>query len=422
MSFNWPAIPFNGTEVDAFVIAYKELAESIYQEMWEEYPLEFIDGDTKPHLKIPFRNINNIKKLMEFGLLYSAFIIQQRSGTAGPGVDFTLGNSPMEKILDSSEYSYLIKKLGCIYTKEYMLRSLRNQTETAPKAPPGPGEPEDPLDPIDQDTDDWLDDLISDVEDENLDDITTPEDPNEPLGPCSPGPIAGGLLGAAKTIARNRDKMKARVLDRYANCNSTPVTETDFSDGEMDQLKRDLNTFVSRSISKGKVSQVTNISTPPQLASLVPPGGRVVALDTYNVLGNSLELYKFIGRAKAILNADDTIHMLRDDFDFVYGMEVNRTDDSFPGDPYNPSDVQPGIPYREVFGRDSNGNPVPLDSPHAIKTNGVPIEHQPYSDRSDTKQHHGGVGRGIVIDQYWKGVESGDAGGRPVPINIQFTY
>jgi hypothetical protein len=30
MSFTWPEIPFTGAEVEAFVIAYKELAESIY--------------------------------------------------------------------------------------------------------------------------------------------------------------------------------------------------------------------------------------------------------------------------------------------------------------------------------------------------------------------------------------------------------
>ena len=32
MTFNWPDIPFSGTEVDAFVVEYKALAEAIYDD------------------------------------------------------------------------------------------------------------------------------------------------------------------------------------------------------------------------------------------------------------------------------------------------------------------------------------------------------------------------------------------------------
>jgi hypothetical protein len=88
MSFTWPEIPFTGAEVEAFVIAYKELVESIYANWdgeslaaYQDYP-----GYAGSQLKEPFTNKETVKKLMESGLLYAAFIMKQRSGGSGPRV------------------------------------------------------------------------------------------------------------------------------------------------------------------------------------------------------------------------------------------------------------------------------------------------------------------------------------------------
>ena len=90
MSFNWPDIPFSGTEVDAFVAEYKALAQAIYDE-YENYNVNL------NKVKLPFRHGEDVRIFLEHGLEYAAFIVKQRSGNSGPGGNFDLSGSPLTK-------------------------------------------------------------------------------------------------------------------------------------------------------------------------------------------------------------------------------------------------------------------------------------------------------------------------------------
>jgi len=90
MSFNWPDIPFSGTEVDAFVVEYKALAQAIYDE-YENYNVNL------NKVKLPFRHGEDVRIFLEHGLEYAAFIVKQRSGNSGPGGNFDLSGSPLTK-------------------------------------------------------------------------------------------------------------------------------------------------------------------------------------------------------------------------------------------------------------------------------------------------------------------------------------
>ena len=92
MTFNWPDIPFSGTEVDAFVVEYKALAQAII----DDYDNYDVNLNT---VKLPFKHREDVKIFLEYGLTYAAFIVKQRAGNSGPGEDFELGNSPLGLIL-----------------------------------------------------------------------------------------------------------------------------------------------------------------------------------------------------------------------------------------------------------------------------------------------------------------------------------
>ena len=92
MTFNWPDIPFSGTEVDAFVVEYKALAQAII----DDYDDRRVN---LTNVKLPFQRREDVKIFLEYGLTYAAFIVKQRAGNSGPGGDFQLGNSPLSLIL-----------------------------------------------------------------------------------------------------------------------------------------------------------------------------------------------------------------------------------------------------------------------------------------------------------------------------------
>ena len=95
MTFNWPDIPFSGTEVDAFVVEYKALAQAII----DDYDDRRVN---LTNVKLPFQRREDVKIFLEYGLTYAAFIVKQRAGNSGPGGDFQLGNSPLSLVLPPS--------------------------------------------------------------------------------------------------------------------------------------------------------------------------------------------------------------------------------------------------------------------------------------------------------------------------------
>ena len=142
-SFNWPDIPFSGTEVDAFVVEYKALAESIM----EDYDTTFrydstgtvkinpeteeeISGITlKERLKLPFQEKENVRTFLEHGLLYAAFIVKQRAGNAGPGTDFNLENSPLPRPLPEGPTKRTNKDIGPSANEEALKRCFEDHQE-----------------------------------------------------------------------------------------------------------------------------------------------------------------------------------------------------------------------------------------------------------------------------------------------------
>ena len=105
MTFNWPDIPFSGTEVDAFVVEYKALAQAII----DDYDNRDVNLNT---VKLPFKNREDVKIFLEYGLTYAAFIVKQRAGNSGPGGDFQLGNSPLSLVLPPSLIERIIGDSG----------------------------------------------------------------------------------------------------------------------------------------------------------------------------------------------------------------------------------------------------------------------------------------------------------------------
>lgn len=114
MSFNWPDIPFSGTEVDAFVVAYKEFA----QDVLDAYLTEFDINNSVEHIYLPYMTRENMKIYLEKALLYSAFVVKQRAGNSGAGTDFILGNSPLGTPLSGPQSQSLLKRLGCSFEND----------------------------------------------------------------------------------------------------------------------------------------------------------------------------------------------------------------------------------------------------------------------------------------------------------------
>ena len=174
MTFNWPDIPFNGNEVSTFVDAYKELGDAILDQ-WDKkvFPRE---------LHAPFTNKDTVKELIQAGLVYSSFIIQQRAGVAGPGTDFDLGNSPTPIPLDIGERIEFYQDLGCVWDPEKMGDSWEEANTRFPNPEPLPGGSDGPPEELLDRT------FPNDPDNPNDNDPYNPDNPEKcPEKPCPPG-------------------------------------------------------------------------------------------------------------------------------------------------------------------------------------------------------------------------------------------
>lgn len=116
MTFNWPDVPFSGTEVDAFVAEYKLFAQDVldsYDTWGSGIGTYYAQQKNIEYTALPYHTKENVKIYLESALVYSAFIIKQRAGNLGPGTDFTLGNSPLNVELDEPQTQRLNEKLNC---------------------------------------------------------------------------------------------------------------------------------------------------------------------------------------------------------------------------------------------------------------------------------------------------------------------
>lgn len=116
MTFNWPDVPFSGTEVDAFVAEYKSFAQDVldsYDTWGSGIGTDYAQQKDIGYTALPYHTKENVKIYLESALVYSAFIIKQRAGNLGPGTDFTLGNSPLNVELDEPQTKRVNEKLNC---------------------------------------------------------------------------------------------------------------------------------------------------------------------------------------------------------------------------------------------------------------------------------------------------------------------
>tara|TARA_B100002019_G_scaffold94352_1_gene81299 strand:- start:1957 stop:3369 length:1413 start_codon:yes stop_codon:yes gene_type:complete len=157
MSFNWPDVPFSGTEVDAFVVEYKALAQTIYDTWYDEVGMDDHGAVSWEHLEPPYESRENVRLYLESALLYSAFVVKQRAGNSGPGTDFVLGSSPLNTSLPNPKLESLYKRLGCSFADAHLCYEEGDGTppkfNNAPppieelanggpgNAPPGQGDP-----------------------------------------------------------------------------------------------------------------------------------------------------------------------------------------------------------------------------------------------------------------------------------------
>ena len=377
MSFTWPDIPFQGTEVTAFAAAYKELAEAILDDYFHS-PIGH-----QADMVLPYKEKLVMKELLQEGLVYACFIIQQRSGVSGPGTDFVLGNSPID-LSDPNLTPVILRLLGCKWDE--MEESLKNNIKC------GQSEPEE-----------------TEIED---------------LRCCEHGASAGE--GATINSVRGAmglnpwGDMLAKLMNKYLNCENQVFTEDDINSGDLQKIKEDLQKIIDRrnthsydwgymggQYGRKKVEDITSSFSSSELATICcQPAAKVYSVSTYLPGFFNIPTPAFngghyvVGYVDVAVDANGNVICMRDDYDFAYGFEMDRSDGSRQGDPY--SGRRPG-----THTVDSNGNPL---TPEQVCAN-------------HSVALIGCKGRDIAINSFFGcngGGHNGGGRGTPVPVRVCF--
>jgi len=292
MSFTWPDIPYQGSEVTAFVTAYKELAEEILGDYYDDLGPIFDIGE----LEMPYVEKSVVKDLLEEGILYASFIIQQRSGTTGPGTDFVLGNSPID-ISDPNLQPEVIRLLGCKWGEfESSFENNINCGKTPPEEP------------------DW-----------------TKPDPDQKK--CCDGgttplehlKIGGWIAWAGGPIIGNPfANIIGDAMSQYLSCDDTLINEDNLSADQLEKLRQ----IAQGEIDAGRADDVTG-ETPAATRT------RIGASKVYRVsfYKKTYSAHLLLGTATVTTDENNNVKCIHDDFDFEYGVEADRSDGSFAGDP-----------------------------------------------------------------------------------------
>ena len=336
MTFDWPDIPFNGSEVSTFVDAYKDLGDAILDQ-WDEKvdPRE---------LHAPFTNKDTVKELIQAGLVYASFIIQQRAGVAGPGTDFDLGNSPTPIPLDIGERIQFYEDLGCVWDEDKMGDSWEEANRRFPDPPQldGPGEddldrryPNDPdnpndNDPYNPDNEKKCPEIPCPPGFECINGICVEEECPDDL--CSLTAKEQALFAGYAVVSAfgSLGGMKAGLLKRYLTCDTSTFTEANITSGLKSQMQDELTKIINRKV---RYSSIAGQSTIPlsDVTSQVPAslksaigyqaGEKIWKTETYTPnLGSTYALGGVYVIADGITNQ---ARKVLDDFDFAYGYEAN---------------------------------------------------------------------------------------------------
>ena len=386
MSFNWPEIPFTGAEVEAFVDAYIELAESII----DDYDNYIIDPR---ELKSPYRYKENTKLFLEYGLLYSAFIIKQRAGNSGPGTNFILESSPYNKSLTDAQKRKIAEFMGCVWDPKQMKDSYDENVKDDPD-----GDLPDCKDVVVQTEDganitpcDIIDDLVGDGEKppcgdfwNSLRNFWKESNGYPPESEEEPSCLAIVLPSLISTIARAIDqglalmyalmveylKGSGGVVDNYKlNLITLPQVNTDLylldRITELMQRPKGSHKFGGYSIkllpdnssiygvTGGRVWLVSSADDIrfPTLKNIlgdftvVTDGTETYSIDS-SVLGNDRDTPT--GKAYFTSLSSSSIKQVRDDYDFDdYGWKLVRSleGNDRPGESFDNSQIESGFLY-----------------------------------------------------------------------------
>jgi hypothetical protein len=357
MSFTWPDIPYQGSEVTAFAAAYKELAEEILGDYYDDLgPF----GDIGK-LEMPYVEKSVVKNLLEEGILYASFIIQQRSGITGPGTDFVLGNSPID-ISDPDLRPEVIRLLGCKWGE--FESSFENNINC------GSIPPEEP---------DW-----------------TKPDPDKKkccdggTTPLEHAAIAGWMAWSGGPLIGNPfANIIGDATSQYLSCDSTPITGDNLSESQKNRLKE----IAQKKINDGDATEVTSTVSSSTRSRI--GASRIYQVSFY---GNTYSAHLLLGTATVTTDANNNVLCIRDDYDFEYGVE--RGDNGYPGDAI--TETKSGDYTRNPDGSCRTKEEVQADP-----------------------RYDGGPKREFILgaQQGCAGSHNNGCGGRgaPVPINICFS-
>lgn len=399
MTLTWPDIPFVGTEVTAFVAAYKELAESIYADINLQSEKVYLTDVEYAKFKKPYIHKEFLKDLLESGLIYAAFIIQQRSGNVGPGIDFVLGNTPYLNSLTETQRRAFFKMLGCNFSPDDMKFAFdKNKRLIYPNFPDG-----------------LRDALINEMQTEGSD---LESNVGDFMKTQTDGSFIGALLDVGKFLQRlwlsRGNKAVAKIpdfMDRYLEGTGNQWTEADFTPEELLDLKKGIQEVFDKGgtiIDPGftgpifaaprvdRVGQFTP-SAAQQFAWGMGPGDTAYQVYTY---GSELEL--LLGSVIVVKDGNGNLKSIHDDYDFVYGYEINRSSDgNLYGEPFNNNQVIDGGMYR-IDG-------LTHDQVQQQVGNGA-------VERTAVGEDFGGtagrIGRSYIIDAHRRGV------GKPFPVKV----
>jgi hypothetical protein len=361
MSFTWPTIPFQGPEVTAFAVAYKELAEAVLNQYFDNGGPTGQAGE----LENPYVEKQVVKELLQEGILYACFIIQQRSGTSGPGTDFVLGNSPVD-FSDPNLQPAVLRLLGCKWDE--MEEALENNIKCGNK-PPEP-----------------------------------PTDPNEEKC-CTGSPTFGETIklntwGAMHSLSPFTNVI-VEAMKRYLSCDSTPLTEDFLSESQKQQMRDIAQKHLDRGRQVG-YAYYTNRLIPGSDKRIVRPKNDPYAINRFGAASvytvsfyvNGTTVHKLFGDATVLADANDQVMCIKDDFDFQYGHIADRST-GYAGDPIT----------SYGFGPNMNGGNNTKEQ--VIQSWGGP-------------PNEFGWHREMITEAALTQCDGGQGRGAPVPINICF--
>lgn len=404
MTLEFPTTPFSGTT--SFESAYRALAESI----WED--LENLKIDKSPYAAF-YRDHDVMKELLQSGLLYGSFIIQQRSG-GGVGSDFDVGNSPALITLNKD----YLKLLGCAFTQNCMNTSWLTAVGANPEKYPE-------LQKFDTNEFGAMWNLVEAIIN---DDIDRYMNTFQNLGVQRNG-VQRALLNAWNFVTAlpgfpTSLGLSGILLNNYLNGTGDTFSETSFTPQQLSNLEAEINSWLNSAEGKtykdgngNDIPHVNDVTTPDLLNTYGGDSTDKVVMVNFKY-GSGDSLHTAFGRATLITDSSGNVKKVIDDYDYYMGWEVDRSaDGSAPGSPISDDIIVTGHGRRSGSGLyDNNGDLNTLIggiNAEDAYSSGNPIESWLLMTVS------GAYGNGSY-ESYGSHPGAPNEKGKPFPVNITF--